>query len=31
MRSKVTRTNVRAQKNIRGSSKDNDSDFEFDI
>ncbi|KAF9452310.1 thioredoxin-like protein [Macrolepiota fuliginosa MF-IS2] len=31
MRSKVTRTNARTDKNIRSSGNDSDSDFEFDI
>jgi len=31
MRSKVTRTNARTDKNIRSSRNDSDSDFEFDI
>ncbi len=31
MRSNVTRTNARTQKNIRSSREDPDSDFEFDL
>lgn len=31
MRSKVTKTNARTEKNIRSSRNDPDSDFEFDI